>query len=209
MDQKYIERAETYLRGNLAESDRKNFERDLASDPELKLAFDQCRLAMDVVDRQVEIDLSSKFRHWGKEKDSGRSHLMSLAWKIAASVAVIIGVYFILFQRSPTLSHQQLALKFYQTPPAPDRTMGGEDRLWAKGIEAYQQQQYRVAIDNWSRITRRTPEVSYFLANAYFNNMDYQSAILIFKDLSEGGSIYSFRMEPCPVVFIHWATGTL
>lgn len=194
MEQDYINRVETYLTGSLSKEDKKQFEKDLENDSNLQQAFQECILAIDVIDNQVAKDLKLKFTEWNQEKEKfniWRSPIL----KIAASIVLVVGVFFIFFQESGSLSNEKISQKYYNLPNIPSSSLGTVDQQWSKGLEAYRKKLYDEAITAWVPIKNSSPEVNYYLAHSYFNIQDYKSAATLFEELSRGTSVYSFPSD--------------
>lgn len=195
MKDKHISRVEGYFKKTLSEKEEKQFMNDVSSDKELRRVFEEYQLAVDATDQHVEKDLRSKFAGWrnAQNKEKKRSLIISIG--IAASILLLIGVYFISNRGFKINGHDQLAIEFYELPDTPERTMGDEDRHWSMGVDAFSRQMFVQAIDEWKKIEDADPEVNYYLAHCYFNIEEYNKAIALFLDLSSGTSVFSFSSD--------------
>ena len=191
MEDKYIERIEAYFDKKLNELESKQFLNDLEKDPELKQLYSEYKLAMDVVDNRAEKDLREKISQWRTEKKQGQTRSLWIYSGIAAGILLLLGTSLFFLQNRP-ISMQQLAIRYYNLPKAPESTMGGGEQHWSFGVEAFSKKQYRQAIKEWVSIEGKTAEVKYYLAHCYFNTREFDKAIVLFQELSAGTSVYSY-----------------
>lgn len=194
MEEGYIKRVEAYINRKLNEDERRRFEADLKNDQALRIIFDEYTLAMAVIDQQVENDLRSKFQTWRADNQPDKSRMLVVFMSIAASLLLLITVYF--FISSPSVNKgAQLALDVYTLPKSSGSTMGESDRHLSLGRQAYDNKEFQQAIAEWSAIEAPTPEVTYYLAHSYFNVKEYDQAALLFQRLASGSSVYNFPSD--------------
>ena len=195
MDQEYINRVESYIKGELNADEKRQFDLEIVENSELATIYREYVLAMDAVDHQVESELREKFNSWEKpDAEKSKSvKMISMIWKVAASFILIAGLYFVFIQTEKDFNTRaELALSAYVPPESPGRTMGGKSSdLWADGLDAYEASDFNTAVDMWSAIENPGSEVQFYLAHAYFSIGNYNKSIELFKSLSESGSSYN------------------
>lgn len=192
--EEYISRAERYLRHDLDEAGRRQFEADMKEDAELKDIYQKCKFAMDVINNQVESDLREKFGHWKKERSQATRRTLYWYSAIAASILLLISFYFILTSPQQK-SGAQLAHELYSLPKGPGSVMGDADIHWSKGAEAYNRGDFKEAAAEWAYIDNPGPETTYYLAHSYFNSSQYAKASAAFDKLSTGTSVYNYPAD--------------
>ncbi len=199
MDTNNINRVEAYFRDELSENEIKQFRVDLAEDDDLKQLFQDYHLAMETVDAQVENELRDQFNEWKTETDDHKTKQRSIfprVWKIAASLALITTIaYFIFRAQDKPFTGYELAMEYYELPASPGSDMGKGEQDWANGLQAYEAQDFSRAISLWASINNRTSEQNYYLAHAYFKTGDYSNAVILFQQISNDISAYSFSAE--------------
>lgn len=92
-----IERIERYLRGDMPEGERLDFERALREDKTLQAELNRIRLLDDALAVAVEDDLRArletlKHRAAGPGASGPKRRMLFTRWAVAASVLVVIGV---------------------------------------------------------------------------------------------------------------------
>jgi len=196
MEDQYVNRVETYIRGDMTEREAKQFEEELETNSVLADVYREYTLATEAVDQQVEMDLKDQFEAWEREEDKRpKGVVIPLFMKIAASLIILVGVSYLIFHKSKTLTGEQLALKEYKLPESQGSTMGEGNELWSVGLWAYENKDYAEAIKNWSELENPNPEMLYYLAHAYFNTGQYDNALSLFKELSNGTSTYNYSSD--------------
>ena len=199
MDSNNINRVEAYFRDELSENEVKQLRADLVENEELKQLFQEYHLAMETVDVQVENELRDQFNEWKTEMDDHKTKQRTLipqVWKIAASLALITTIaYFIFRVQDKPFTGYELAMEYYELPTTPGSDMGKGEENWSNGLQAYEAQDYSRAIALWTSMKVRTPEQDYYLAHAYFKTGDYSNAVILFQQISNGTSAYSFSAD--------------
>jgi tetratricopeptide (TPR) repeat protein len=194
MEEQYISKIEAYFKRTLSDDERKKFEKELQKDPVLKETFDQYKLAMDVMDQQIENDLRVKFSDWKKEKKH-ISRNITIYSAMAASIVILVGFYLIFKWRTGSATYEQLASRYYSLPEPPAYSMGDEEIHTEKGMNAYRKNSFQDAINEWLKVKDPDPEVMYYLGHAYYNEKEYQKAAQIFKKLAKGTSVYNYPSD--------------
>ena len=197
MDQNKIERLDAYLREDLDVTERRRFEKELDEDKELFEMFVENKVAMDLVDRQIQLEMEEQFADWEKEKHEGGKHrfISPGLYRIAASLIFFVGLLYVLFQYTYQPTYHEVAIEQYKLPADPGSTMGEGDQLWSEGLEAFRSSDFEEAISIWIQIDPPRSESQYYLAHAYYNNNQPQEAAKIFRNISESSSIYSFDAD--------------
>ncbi len=193
MNETTIHRVETYFNRTMSDTDRVLFENEIGNNPELKEIYDEYKLAMEVVDQQVENNLYSKFASWKKEEKPDSKRIMRFA-ALAAGLALFIGIFFLINKSKPE-THTELAMMYYKLPDSPEHTMGREVLHWQQGIDDYSKGLYEDAAKEWEKIENPGPEVNYYLAHSYFNLKRYEQAANLFRKITEGTSVYCFSAD--------------
>lgn len=191
MDEKKINRIEAYLNNAMDVAERKQFEQDVLNDQELEQLLDEHRLVLDVIDQQEENNLRAKFTDWNKEKNQNKTRRIAVFMALVASITLLLGIYFFNYKLKSE-SYYQLASDFYRLPDTPAHSMGAGQMHWEKGLISFSEESYHKAINEWNKIENPNAEINYYLAHAYFNVNDFGRAVTIFKDLSEGTSVYGY-----------------
>jgi tetratricopeptide (TPR) repeat protein len=197
MDQQHINRVEAYFGKQMSGEQIRQFKHDLSHNAELKQVYFEYQLAMDAVDQQVEEELRDQFKTWDR-KGKAEKPLRWLTpnfWKIAASLALIACLYYLLISSDQFLNGEELSISYYELPVSPGGNMGKGEEKWSNGIQAFEKKDFDEAIAEWTQIEKPSAEQTYYLAHAYFNTNKYAQAAPLFKILSEGTSVYSFNAE--------------
>jgi len=199
MDPESVNRVEAYFRDEMTEEEIRQFRKDLADNDELHQLFEDYHLAMETIDAQVEDELKTQFKAWQSmqgDKNTRSRRIFPLVWKIAASLTLIATVaYFIFNAKQGLLDHRELALSYYDLPESPGAELGKGAASWTAGLEAYQNNNFEKAVDNWTKMHELSQEQEYFLAHAYFNLNQFTDAVSLFKVISEGNGNYSFAAD--------------
>jgi hypothetical protein len=156
--EKDIELIENYLTGNLSEDDKITVEARLADEPKFADRFEIVKgsyLALDPEVQALENDLQSIYQDFKKAPTPG---VWRISYSIAASVLVIslafLG-YFIWIQNP---SPESLYITYLEVPGNNIATRGapGDDAL-KLGMEAYDQQDYQLALDRLQEVLKNQP----------------------------------------------------
>jgi len=194
MNEELNNKIDAYFKHALSKAESDAFERDIQNNPELSRLMDEYRLAMDVIDQQQENELRLKFSSWKQDEKQVVVRSITPYLAIAASILILVGLY-IFYDKSKPATYTQIALQYYNLPGSPEYSMGLEQIHWQKGIELYTNKDFKQAAHEWVQITDANPEVKYYLAHCYFNLKEYNQATSLFKELSEGTSVYSYPSD--------------
>jgi hypothetical protein len=197
MDQEFINRIEAYFSKKMSGQEIRKFKRDLSKNAELEQIFLEYQLAMDTIDQQVEDELRDQFNSWSDTKPDVRPirRIIPNLWKIAASLALIACLYYLLISSDQFLNGEELAISYYELPVSPGGNMGKGDAHWSLGLQAFEKNEFGDAIAEWAQIEKPSAEQAYYLAHAYFNTNNYVQTAPLLKMLSDGTSVYSFPAD--------------
>ena len=205
---------ENYLAGDMGEAEKFNFEKRLASDPELSSLLhlyrqiDRC-MANDHRTEQGRQELRDTLGELTKKYFAGgtpisyadnSAKLVSLPKKrnnfkvlaIAASFLLIIAAYFIFFDKPKA---RQLADAYIQDNLATlSQTMDGARDSLQQGIAAYNNKEYAKALDIFETVFASHPDNTDALLYAGITSLatgDHEKAITKFTELSSKTNLFS------------------
>lgn len=195
--QNNVDLIEQYLNNELSEKDRQELENKISEDETLAAELERRQMAHRMLDFMISENLREQLTNLEAEDTkvvrmpARRRSMYALA--VAASVIILIGAFFFI-PTGGSLSNQQLALDFYETPAF---TMRGTDAETisgqvAEGINALNQKDYGQAIsalqsvpaDNEYYIISR-----YYLGHANFLNKNYAAAENDFSEVMNANDI--------------------
>ncbi|MEL7531554.1 MAG: hypothetical protein AAFN10_09615 [Bacteroidota bacterium] len=193
------EQIDAYLNGRLSEADRSAFETQIAQDPQLaeEVALQQEATQLLLADRQSafkaqlkEFAAKSKTAPVIELKDAPVVALWQRNWvRIAAAVALLIGLGFILWPKPTVLSYPQMAEVYFE--PYPDRLQirSGDDdsmTLVQQALLAYNQEDYQTVVNTLAELKADDPQYllgQLYRANAYLSLKQPAPAIEILEDI--------------------------
>ena len=193
------EQIDAYLNGRLSEADRSAFETQIAQDPQLaeEVALQQEATQLLLADRQgafkaqlKEVAAKSKMAPVIEMKEAPVVGLWQQNWvRIAAAVALLIGLGFILWPKSTAVSYPQMAVLNFE--PYPDRLQirsGDDDSLTLvqEALLAYNQEDYETVVNTLPDLQEADPQYllgRLYLANAYIALKQPTPAIEILKEI--------------------------
>lgn len=177
------EQIDAYLNGRLSEADRSAFETQIAQDPQLaeEVALQQEATQLLLADRQrafkaqlKEVAAKSKSAPVLEMKEAPVVSLWQQNWvRIAAAVALLVGLGFILWPKSTAASYPQMAEAYFE--PYPDRLQirsGDDDSLTLvqEALLAYNQKDYETVVNTLANLQADDPQYllgQLYRANAY------------------------------------------
>lgn len=170
-----------YLRGELNNGEKADFEERLSSDEEFNKKYELYRLSMDT------IETFNIGQHMGNIVDRERRRKKN-TWLIPAAAAAIILIttpiiYFNFFR--PT-TNQELYIAYYSPYPADQNVRGGGQSDQAMTL--YRTEKYTEAIPIFESIVtsnNSSPRIHLFLGNCYLNTSNLSKAIENFKMSSD------------------------
>lgn len=186
-----------YLQGEMTVEEKKSFEKQLAENPEFASAFETFKT--------VNLHLETKFgykkereefkenltqisnSHFNKKKKKSKAvSLKPWYYAVAASVAVLIGLFFFNYDSNPTFED-------FNHPEQASFTERGDLNITLKQAEiAFNARKYKEAIPLFEETLKgiNTPEVQYFYGVALLQENEFQKAETVFNELKTGTSVY-------------------
>jgi tetratricopeptide (TPR) repeat protein len=194
-EDQHTRRIEDYLGGTMTREEARAFEGDLQQNPRLAESYRDYKRAQAVIESRLEQGLRQKMTAWEKEKRRPRwLRPLAITVSVAASLLLIFG----LFQwfgkiPEPSGSPQELALRFYEAPPAPERQMGENLAVWQRAVPDYEEGRYREFIEIIAPLDTLSPQMKYYLAHSYFQTGQYEASIPLFSELAGGNTLFNRR----------------
>lgn len=189
------EQIDAYLNGRLSDVDRITFETQIAQDSQLaeEVALQQEATQLLLADRQrafkTQLKSVATKTKTATTIDMTNAPVVALwqrNWvRVAAAVALLIGLGFILWP-STTVSYPQMAAAYFE--PYPDRLQSrGEDgddstTLVQEALQAYNQQDYQAVVNTLAKLSPEDPQYllgQLYRANAYLAMQEPAPAIEI------------------------------
>ncbi len=166
---------ESYLNNNLTSDQREAFEREMASDSELRKEVQvQSDLQHAVEMHGVEKSIAEVDQAYHSKKGSGRFWM-----KIAAGIAVFVAVGIWAITR-PSHTEKLFAKNLTQEPGLPVPMSSETSFEFYDAMVDFKMGKYELAIQKWSNIEstgRYADTLDYFIGVAHFELGDYQSAV--------------------------------
>ena len=198
MDQKVnIDLIEQYLTNEMSEAQRVEFEDKIKNDEALAAEFERRQTAHKMIDFMVTENLRSQLKSLESHDtkivsiQSRRRRMYTLA--IAASVAILLGAFFLFIPGGSGLSNQQLAMQYYASPDFTMRSGGdGVPAGIATAISDIQANDHDNAIDVLRQISSSDPYyilAQYYLGHAQFLAKDYSNALASFQRVADSNDI--------------------
>jgi TolA-binding protein len=185
-----------YLQGELTVDERNSFEKKLSEDPEFASAFESFKT--------VNLHLETKFgyekdrkafkenlkrisdTHFNKKKKSKIVSLKPWYYAVAASVAVLIGLFFFNYDPNPVFED-------FNNPEQAHFMERGDASVNLKQAEtAFNAKKYKDAIPLFEEILKetKTPEIQYFYGVSLLQESKFEKAEAVFNELKSGNSVY-------------------
>ena len=203
--EKYFEKIEAFLQGEMPPGEAKAFRKELADQPSLQEAFLRHRLANHAVEMVQDAYLKEKLQEIRKEYgplQKPEVAVFSLRKVMARAAAVLIlviagaGIY-------AQLNHSDEALIRQNYEQASSPTIAGEeedaDARMNKGLYLYyQDKNYAQALSAFSGIPSENKNYNsarYFIAHCQLKTKDFASAEQNFNSLISEGAIPAFAEQ--------------
>ena len=188
IDQKLFERIEAYLDGRMDGEEQLAFEIKIKAESQLKKEVELERTLRDSVEAGAIRDqldgLHEEF--FAAEQGSGSTTGMS-PWKIAAGIAIILGIGALLFNSSA--QEDTLFAEYATVDPGLPVPMSATDSYdFHDAMVDYKSGDYARAIQTWSRLQLSDEDsdtLAYYIGAAHFNNAAFELAIPYFNAVSE------------------------
>lgn len=186
-----------YLQGEMTVEEKNSFEKQLAENPEFASAFETFKT--------VNLQLETKFgyeeereefkenltrisnTHFDKKKKKNKAvSLKPWYYAVAASVAVLIGLFFFNYDSNPVFED-------FNHPDQATFTERGDANIALKQAEvAFNARKYKDAIPLFEETLKenKTPEIQYFYGVALLQENEFEKAEAVFNELKTGTSVY-------------------
>lgn len=190
----------SYLRGELSEAEKLEFEQRLKSDPDLsaELARQQqsWQLLGDIAARQEQ---KAEIGSWIAEAAAAApaakvrrfSPMMRYA-AVAAAIIILAAIGYLL--RPQSVAVEDLYADYYLAY-TPSQTMGDgnlTDSLYQQGVKAFKEKKYDAAITELEQITSETSkyaEARMLIAASYMQQEKYAEAIPYFEEAAQSPNL--------------------
>ncbi len=190
-----------YLQGEMTVEERNSFEKQLAENPEFASAFETFKT--------VNLHLETKFGY-EKEREEFKGNLTQISnthfnkkkkknkvvslkpwyYAVAASVVVLIGLFFFNYDSNPTFED-------FNHPEQASFTERGDVNISLKQAEiAFNARKYKDAIPLFEETLKenKTPEIQYFYGVALLQENEFEKSEAVFNELKSGTSAYKDKV---------------
>ncbi|WP_264565755.1 tetratricopeptide repeat protein [Flavobacterium sp. N3904] len=195
MNEEHFLEFDEYLQGEMTVEDKMTFEQQLEDQPDLAMAF--------ATYKELQLHLENKFgqadellafkknlkgiskKHFKKSKPKVMA-LKPWYYGVAASVAVLFGLFFLNQHSNPTFEdYNQPEMAFFTE-------RGDADANLKLAQDAFNAKQYKTAIPLFETIlkTDKSAEIQYFYGVALLEENRVVDAEIVFNALKTGNSIY-------------------
>lgn len=192
---------EAYLKQELSETEKIDFEKRLNSDSEFKSEFEEFKELYQVLENHFspereefvttlkETDASFKY----KEEKPSKSKLFKLKpWHYAVAACFIIFVDLFFFGSGGKPSYAD----FYIQPDVSLTVRGADQTLPKKAEKAFKNEDYKDAVVYFDKLLKESPEktdLKFYKAIALTETSQFSEADKLFKEISEGDSAYASK----------------
>ncbi|WP_025663424.1 hypothetical protein [Aquimarina megaterium] len=192
-----FDKIEGYLAHTLPEEEIIAFEKELATNPELQQEVEKHRVLHKTLSDQDTLDFKEKLMQISttiKEEQNNLSAPTSAPyWKIAASIAILLGVGMLLWytyinQHNNT---QDLYGAYYEPFPVEDAMRGNTN---SEEMQSVVKNYAKGAYDSVAVVLEKHPnlnnQLQLYLGNSYLNIDQEEKAVSLFKDIKSSGKYY-------------------
>ena len=184
-----------YLEGELTIDEKANFEKQIADDPQFAAEFAAFRTAQQQLQNKFGIAAEREAfkenlmkisdKHFHKDKSKVIA-LKPWNYAVAASIVVLIGLFFFNYSKNPVYED------FSQHEQAYFTERGDANATLKQAEIAFNAQKYKAAIPLFEKVLKeaKTPEVQYFYGISLLEENQYKKAETVFKELKSGTSVY-------------------
>lgn len=188
-----------YLEGELTIDQKNDFEKQLAEDAEFASEFETFK--------SVQLQLQNKFgfeaereafkenlHQIGEEHFNKKPKVIGLKpwyFAVAASVAVMFGLFFFNYNQNPAFAD-------YNHPEqASFAERGSEDGPLKNAEKEFNAKRYSLAIPHFEAVLAKgkTPEIQYYYGVSLLEQSQYLKAEAVFNELSAGNSAYKEKAK--------------
>lgn len=198
--ERYIEKIEQYLEGEMNQAERVAFEAEVDENAELRQVMAAYNGSLFVIEQDIENNLRHQLQSWAAEDKAvqpaaSRSgakivtmRTMALRWAAAASILLVIG-WFTMVQTGKGLSDEALFAAQYDLPQAQAALRGAAaEHPLAAGAAAFDAGDFQTAQTFFEQIFSQDEyyaEAQYLLGHIALQQKDYDRAIAGFNRAAE------------------------
>ncbi|MEO6177912.1 MAG: tetratricopeptide repeat protein [Flavobacterium circumlabens] len=184
-----------YLEGELTIDEKANFEKQVADDPQFAAEFAAFRTAQQQLENKFGIAAEREAfkenlmkisdKHFHKDKSKVIA-LKPWNYAVAASVVILIGLFFFNYSKNPVYED------FSQHEQAYFTERGNANTTLKQAETAFNAHNYKVAIPLFEKILKesKTPEIQLFYGISLLEEDQYKKAEAVFEALRAGTSVY-------------------
>lgn len=204
----YFDRIDRYAEGEMPAAERKDFEAELASNIELKEAYETYLRGNEVIEQGIENSLRSQLQAWAAEDAPALTATLGGAssavqtnakvvsmrpnwtrWAVAASVTLLVGFMLFRWSVSGAASHEALFAANYTLPDVPAmRSVEGAANPLEAGYRSVQAADFAAAADFFQNIpadSDRYAEAQLWLGHSALQMKQYDRAIAAFDNAAQ------------------------
>jgi tetratricopeptide (TPR) repeat protein len=193
-----LEILENYYEGRMSTSEKKSFEKLLVSDAQVAADLQNYVFSKTAIAASSNQRLKKHLIESGKvlQMQDHRKAPFKRYLAIAASIAILIGIGWVIFQfLHPQKTTEEIYLSYYQRPDISEFTVRGEDNdssqlFWDQGLNYYANHKIDKAAAEFNKMIQRNKTASaskayFMLALCYMEMNDTQKAIQTFGRVSD------------------------
>ncbi|GIZ09353.1 tetratricopeptide repeat protein [Flavobacterium sp. UMI-01] len=185
-----------YLQGELSDVDKKAFEKELQTDAELAMAFENFKEVNFQLEQKFGIaaerkafqeNLTQLAKKTIKKKKSKIRTLKPWYYSVAASVTILLGAWFFLQQSKPVFEDYNQYENAYFTERSEELSVNLK-----MAQDAFNDKDYAVALPQFEMIVKEnaTPEIELYYGISLMEMNRLKEAEVVFKGIQSGTSIY-------------------
>ncbi|EZH71666.1 hypothetical protein ATO12_06815 [Aquimarina atlantica] len=192
-----FDKIEGYLSHTLPEEEIIAFEKELAANPELHEEVEKHRALHKTLSDQDTLDFKEKLMQISttikEEQDTTSTSISAPYWKIAASIAILLGVGMLLWYTyiNSFNNTQDLYGAYYEPFPVEDAMRGNTNNEEMQNIV---KNYAKGAYDSVAVMLEKQPnldnQLRLYLGNSYLNINQEEKAVSSFKDINSNGKYY-------------------
>jgi len=204
----YFDRIDRYAEGEMPAAERKDFEAELASNTELKEAYETYLLGNEAIEQGIENSLRSQLQTWAAEDAPALTATLGGAssavrtnakvvsmrpnwtrWAAAASVVLLVGFMLFRWSVGGAVSNEALFAANYTLPDVPAmRSVEGAANPLEAGYRSVQAADFAAAADFFQNIpadSDRYAEAQLWLGHSALQMKQYDRAIAAFGNATQ------------------------
>jgi predicted Zn-dependent protease len=191
-----FEKIEGYLTHTMPEDEILAFEKELAINPELQEEVEKHRILHKILSDRDTLDFKEKLMRISatiKEEQSNPSASVSASyWKIAASIAILLGVGMLFWYTytNQQNSTQDLYSAYYKPFPVEDAMRNSTNNEMQSIIKNYAKKAYDSVAIILEKHQNLDNPLQLYLGNSYLNIGQEEKAVSLFKGIESNGKYY-------------------